>query len=394
MCGIIAHFHTGENKEPVNEGVIAQYEDQHARGKEGFGVVTINEKMEAKVARATEGTKFMWDLHMIPSRFMMVHHRFPTSTGNYMDQTHPIVVDNGSLAHIYLVVHNGVISNDDEKKKEHEDLGFIYTTEYKTTGNVHKFNDSETLAIEAARFIEGQVNKIDIQGSVAFVALQINRKTKKVERLYFARNSRSPLNMAKTRNKLYLSSQGKGNEVTVNTLYSCKLDAEMRLTRKAVSFAIEPAYTAPTSAYPRYPSYPPYHTALPPYQEGKSRQRKLGFELDDDDTEVIHHHSSYPGAAAFDDIDKEEYIAPGLKSLSSVDMSSEVSEIVDEAKEEITETLETYFTEIEFPTEYVDPSSYASEIMEIMKNAQEKIMDIALQDSLQKEAEKHEIQSA
>lgn len=234
MCGLIGVFYTGKNKKHVNEIALNQFEDQKERGINGFGIIKINDKMGYKIDRATEGYKFMWDIHHNPVRAVIVHHRIPTGSDNTLKQTHPIVVDNGSLKYKYLLVHNGVIRNDCELKAEHEALGFIYTTVDGT-----KFNDSECVAIELARFIENQIDRVGIIGSAAFIGVQIDKKTDKVIKLFFGRNEGNPLNLAKTRNKMFISSTGPGSQVAPFKLYDCKLDAEMKLNRRTIRFAVE-----------------------------------------------------------------------------------------------------------------------------------------------------------
>jgi hypothetical protein len=219
MCGLIAAFHTGKkNTTPVNQFVIDQYEDQHTRGKEGFGIVSIAPGKEVQVDRATEPVKMMLDLYMKPAMMMLFHHRYPTSSDNYLNQTHPLIVEDGSLKHRYLVMHNGVLSNHRELKKTHEELGFVYRTPYQVSEHYEKFNDSESLAIEVARFIEGQITSMGFSGSAAIIALQCDANWIP-ERVYFGRTS-NPLNMSKTRDKLYLSSEGPGNPVDPYKLYS------------------------------------------------------------------------------------------------------------------------------------------------------------------------------
>lgn len=237
MCGIIGVFHTGDKPEPVNQIVLAQFEDQKSRGMNGFGIIKINAKNKFKVDRATEGYKFIHDMYEDPVTKMIVHHRTPTSTDNLMAQTHPIWVNNGSLAYDYLIVHNGIIQNDDELKKIHEALGFAYNTEMKNSNKVTKFNDSEALAIELARYIEKQSSIMDLKGSAAFIAIQIEKKTQKVDKMYFGRTGYSPLKMAKTRGKLFLSSEGQGADITEDILYSCKLDEIMALTKQRLVVA-------------------------------------------------------------------------------------------------------------------------------------------------------------
>jgi hypothetical protein len=217
---------------PVNNAVLDQFEDQHGRGTQGFGIIKIGESGEYKVDRATEGYKFIYDIHQDPVRGMIVHHRTPTSSNNFLNQTHPIEVDNGSLKHKYFVVHNGIISNDDDLKEAHEKLGFVYGTEYKDKS---KYNDSEGFAIEIARFIEGQIDRLDILGSAAFICIQVSKKTNRILKLFFGRNT-NPLNMAKTRGKLFLSSAGQGNEIEPEILYECRLDEEMKLSKRKMLF--------------------------------------------------------------------------------------------------------------------------------------------------------------
>ena len=231
MCGIIMAAETGEKAEIVNNKVLLQFEDQKERGTQGYGIVKIDEEMNYKVDRATEGYKFMWDMHQDPTKIMMVHHRIPTSSENKIKQTHPFLIEDGSLKYDYLLMHNGVIQNDDKLKEEHEKLGFTYKTE-----DGKKYNDSECLAIEIARFIEEQVSVVGTEGSAAFIGLQIDKKTKKVIKLFFGRNEGNPLNMYKTRGKIFLSSTGPGSEVQPFFLYSCKLDKEMKLSKKAMAF--------------------------------------------------------------------------------------------------------------------------------------------------------------
>jgi len=230
MCGIIAAFNYAEKKhqrvKTVNKWIIDQLEDQLHRGDQGFGSVFIDDKTKKlTLERSTEICKMLLDIRFNQSKMMMVHHRYPTSSENKISQTHPILVSDGSLKHNYLVVHNGVIHNSDDLREKHiNELGFIYSTDRikdkEETTEIEEYNDSETLAIEVARFIEGQTNKIEAVGSAAFICLRINKKTNKVNKLFFARNS-NPLKMSKTRGKLRLSSEGEGDNIKENTMYFC-----------------------------------------------------------------------------------------------------------------------------------------------------------------------------
>lgn len=235
MCGILVAINTNQGKIkalPVNEWILNQYEDQVDRGTEGFGIIMIDDKNKTTIKRATEPLKFLLDLNLYESTKIIAHHRHPTSTDNKIKQTHPIKVSNGSLKYDYLIVHNGVIYNDKEIKAEHEKLGFVYETQEKETG---KFNDSEAVAIETARLIEKQIDKIKTRGSMAIVALQIDKTTKTATHLFFFRKT-SPLNISKTRGKLRLSSEGEGNPIKENILYDCNIDGDMELKKREIKF--------------------------------------------------------------------------------------------------------------------------------------------------------------
>jgi glucosamine 6-phosphate synthetase-like amidotransferase/phosphosugar isomerase protein len=176
MCGIIAAFNT-EGK-AVNDFIINQYENQYSRGEEGFGIIRINEKGKVHLDRACEPTKFMMDLYTKKSKMIIAHHRFPTSTDNLIDQTHPMSISNPILDYDYLIIHNGVVRNDDELREKHLKLGFEYQTEYREVYGYSvnptyttKFNDSEAIAIELALFIEGKSAAIETEGSAALIAL-------------------------------------------------------------------------------------------------------------------------------------------------------------------------------------------------------------------------------
>lgn len=235
MCGIIAAINFGENKESVNEWVQYQLQDQLNRGQEGFGIVFIDNKRKIKVERSTDIVKPIIDLKMHQSQSIMLHHRFPTSSENKISQTHPILVRNKDLKYDYYVVHNGIISNDTELKKEHEEMGFKYKTERTNSKGLEEFNDSECLAIEVGKFIEKKTSLVNTRGAAAFIAIQINKKSQTAKKLFFGRNSSNPLKMSKSRNKIRLSSEGEGHDIKEEILYSLNLK-DYKLKKRKMKF--------------------------------------------------------------------------------------------------------------------------------------------------------------
>ena len=225
MCGIIGVFNKEKNT-VVNEMVADAYEEQRSRGTQGFGMVAIGEDKSLTIHRCTtEQRMFPTLLSLQNANSMLFHHRFPTSTDNTKDQTHPIFVSNPLLKYDYLVVHNGVISNCEKLKVEHEKLDFKYTTETGVTPTYHKkgFNDSESLAIEVALFIEKSQKRINTFGSAAFIALQIEKKTSKVKYVYYGRNTGNPLISTRYTDGTIMLASSAGEGESIDTDFMWKL---------------------------------------------------------------------------------------------------------------------------------------------------------------------------
>jgi len=154
----------------------------------------------------------------------LFHHRAPTSTENTEETAHPFLVSNPKLKFDYYLIHNGVIGNCSKLKDEHEKLGFEYSSEItiestitrfvgkkkqkqivETTQKV-EFNDSESLAIEFALFNEGLKKEIDCIGSIAFIALQVDKKTKEVVATHYGRGT-NPIKYFHSHGLLMLTSE-------------------------------------------------------------------------------------------------------------------------------------------------------------------------------------------
>jgi hypothetical protein len=91
--------------------------------------------------------------------------------------------------------------------------------------------------------IEGKWKDWTARGSIAFVALQVERETQKVEKVLFGRNN-NPLNLyivksKKTITNVVVSSEGPGEEIEADMLYSLDL-VSMKL--KVVKFKIGGTY--------------------------------------------------------------------------------------------------------------------------------------------------------
>lgn len=216
MCGIV--YIRGE-KEGIVEKLIKHYKAQKSRGVEGFGFVCAdNNRIVYKRAQYEHEIKKKLK-HAKGSADILFHHRYPTSTENILEAAHPIKVSNKELEYDYYVVHNGVISNCDTLKDKHEELGYKYNTEVEKyiqvknkqskryiTGS--EYNDSESLAIELARYNEGLSGEIGARGSIAFIMLQVEKRTQKPIYLHYGRNSGNPLGWTKDGDHMVLASLG------------------------------------------------------------------------------------------------------------------------------------------------------------------------------------------
>lgn len=357
MCGIIAAFNLkGKN---VNQIVIDQYEDQHTRGTDGFGIVTINDKTKSyKVHRATEPVKALLDLYKNNAKMILMHHRYPTSSENQLNQTHPIMVDNGSLKFKYLVVHNGVVSNDDELKEQHEnELGFVYNTKYQYTEHMEKYNDSECVAIEVARFAEGQTSQIGASGSIAFIGLKISKKTDKVVAVIYGRNTGSPLNADYKSGQIFLSSTGPGDSVEPDLFYNVDIKTLKRSTKKMSFYSKPVTQIGWSSANEGY--WENHH-----YKNGKvvadksTATKQIGFTADEDTPTEAQPFST----------------------------NKEINELVDKAYEDLTTQLNDFFGEVDDSWE-MEPQATIGEIAHLLSTFSAAVNKLKLEEEAKEDFE-------
>ncbi len=231
MCGIL--YCERHDKLPVAKLLKKRFENQKARGLSGFGYIPIENGKVNRIERATTENEIMELLKKETSNAILFHHRKPTSTPNYVETTHPICVENDSLKHNYYVIHNGVLSNEDVLKGEHEKEGFEYTTEYKNIEMIKffkreyfktekvEFNDSEAFAIELALYMENKKKFITARGTISFIAVQTDKKQNVVKILY-GHNDGNPLVEERIGNKgghFVLKSAGEGVQKPANIIY-------------------------------------------------------------------------------------------------------------------------------------------------------------------------------
>lgn len=279
MCGIV--YQKRNDMRPAAKGVLKRYTKQQDRGEDGFGYVAIdltNTVKEWKRYQSEGGIRKA--LQDSPHAHILFHHRFPTSTPNLSEAAHPIKVSHKELTYDYYVVHNGVISNGDDLIDEHIAQGYKYTTQietqYKTAKGKYftsgtQYNDSEVLAIELARTLEGLQPTVRTKGTIAYIVLQVEKASKKLVATYYGTNGGNPLTIDRTNGILTIASEG-GAAVVAETCH--RIDAESELTTIVpLDIVKRVVYTPPTSYHNGY-DYSGYGYA--------STNKTIGFGAQDE----------------------------------------------------------------------------------------------------------------
>jgi glucosamine 6-phosphate synthetase-like amidotransferase/phosphosugar isomerase protein len=226
MCGIVyAKSFRGKN---INEIVLGQFQRQRSRGTTSFGFYL---PMVDQLTHNIKESRIKTLLRRRSNSEVLFHHRYSTSTIDCRSACHPFSTKD-HFAHNYIGVHNGIISNAYALKSDHEKLGINYVS-VQENGS---FNDSESLIYDVARFIEGQTDKINAQGSIAFIIIQ-RGDNGKPSKLYFGRNGtfKHNLFMDFTKKHLIISSEGRGNLVEENQLYEFDYQTG-KITKTPVDF--------------------------------------------------------------------------------------------------------------------------------------------------------------
>lgn len=226
----------------MNSLVWNQFENQKSRGIEGFGAfdgerIFKTPKLK-KIRGYLKNKKRQTD-------FLMFHHRNPTSTINVRRAAHPFSTGNYFGDTRYVMVHNGHVSNSYSLKKQHDALGINYTSVLDNG----TFNDSEALMWDLSLTLEGKQDKLKAYGGIAFVAVKLVKG--EVTHIYFGKNYRSPLNLYREAEGILLSSEGAGDEIKDNTLYTYNY----KLNRLTNRYLKVPAFDPDTSWEPAKKTY-------------------------------------------------------------------------------------------------------------------------------------------
>jgi hypothetical protein len=219
MCGlIIARAKKGGH---TGNKVYSLYQKQRARGHDGFGYIAIKDGAVVDIRRAKTEDDIKKHLDNERAPVILFHHRLPTSTKNTIGTTHPMFVSNKELKHDYYIAHNGIITNAASLKAKHEALGYVYNTEFSEDltatysdgtvehiqSNTTVFNDSEALAIELARYLEGISDTVATTGGAAFWGVKLEKGTSRVVNIFVGKNAGRDLKQEIDKKWFVISSQ-------------------------------------------------------------------------------------------------------------------------------------------------------------------------------------------
>lgn len=243
MCGIV--YANDFRGKPVNNLVLDVFDAQRKRGLQGFGLF---DGQEGNIVKSKGEDKILRWLVKYDSSLLLFHHRFPTSTPNEKKAAHPFTTKKHFGKTQYILVHNGHISNDLRLRGEHAKLGIAYQSVLPSG----KFNDSEALLWDVALYLEGKQDKLKAYGSIAFICLKLVNG--KLEKMFFGRNV-NPLNLYRGKEGILLSSEGEGEEITSDVLYTWNYGLK-RLTHKTLQI---PRWESDSSDWDKWNSRSEYN---------------------------------------------------------------------------------------------------------------------------------------
>ncbi len=205
MCSIIGYY-GNEIAAPI---IVKGLRRMEYRGYDSVGVATeSNSKIELKKGTGkVDEVNFKVQLDTLPGKIGIGHTRWATH-GKVTDaNAHPHSSNSGKLA----IVHNGIIDNFEQLKKELEEEGYIFKSE----------TDSEVIAnllqknYESAKNVKDAIIKTvsELKGNYAFVAMFENGQLA-------AARFHEPLIVGIGKNSYFLSSDVLGFiEQTDNAIY-------------------------------------------------------------------------------------------------------------------------------------------------------------------------------
>lgn len=355
MCGIV-YMHNFDGS-PVNNDIMQQFDLQRSRGVQGFG---LYDGQEMNMVRATKEDSILKWLVKYDSNMILFHHRNPTSTINVKRAAHPFSTKDYFGDTQYVMVHNGHVSNSEELFVNHQELGM----EYYSMLNDLTFNDSESLLWDLALTLEGKQPSLKATGGIAFICLKLVKG--EIEKMYFGRNT-SPLNMMRTKEGIKLSSEGEGEEIEPNTLYTYNY-ALNRLTHKPFIIKRYEYTTTQTTKN--------WNTSSLPYQSSWYGSRTRDWL---DEKEVIDYdYNGDPIFTSYDDYMESSLVRQGVADVPTPEeVRSRAMTYLDNADGKLEEAY--WYVEMDYDDMFEEGWAYSDD-WRYEKTMLEKVMEYITND--------------
>lgn len=266
MCGIVGTF--GGN--PIADTLKA-YHAQKSRGTEGYGYLALKHGKIVDFQRTITEREIKQHLHeteaMNPD-CILFHHRFPTSTANVPESAHPLPISKKGWTHKYYMLHNGVVSGEDDD--DIEKAGYIMRSRvsevkyYRAGKKTYEMtvdsevNDSEYLGFYVAQLLEGDRKDIPMSGAIACIVLREHKQTKECT-VFAMRNFMNPLQVHRVKEKgahtLRLSSEGEGASLEAGIIHALDWKTLTFSEYQKVEIGKSFGYSSSGGLYSGYESY-------------------------------------------------------------------------------------------------------------------------------------------
>jgi len=194
MCGIFGCVLKGGNAAPIIHAALKRLE---YRGYDSVGEATLHEdklfirKDQGKI----DDVHALYNLDELPGRIGIGHTRWATHGAPYQVNAHPHVDCNGQIA----VVHNGIIENFGELKRELEELGHVFQSKTDTEVIPHLVEEKLKDGLTFLEAVREAIRRLE--GSYAIAIISVKEPNK-----IFCARRESPLVIGIAENAAYCAS--------------------------------------------------------------------------------------------------------------------------------------------------------------------------------------------
>ncbi len=194
MCGIFGCIQKNGDASPVIHAALKRLE---YRGYDSVGEATINENklLIKKDQGKIDDVHIQHDLEDLPGRVGVGHTRWATHGAPSQKNAHPHVDCAGQIA----VVHNGIIENFGELRRELEELGHVFRSKTDSEVIPHLIEEKLKEGLTMVEAVRGAVSRLE--GSYAIAVISVEEPDK----VFCARRD-SPLVVGVAENATYCAS--------------------------------------------------------------------------------------------------------------------------------------------------------------------------------------------